>query len=288
MLLKVLKLTLLLSLCGLLFACQDIDVAHDLSQRQANEIIAVLSEQGIAAHATRATGSHGQFIIEVPSNRYTEAVSILHYENLPKAEEPGIGELLAPKGFLPNSRELENMRVDRAIASELETMLKTNPAISEVKAVVRRPVFDGVGPQPPAHISIAIRKSPENQINKETVLSLAANMIPGVSADTVVIDIQDALPIASGVRQGVSRENGGSKVVSVPMKEFLGWWRVAENDYDKMVLVLLCAVLVFMAVGLFVGFSAGFLGRKVLSAKPNENLAVLKSDRSTLSLNPPE
>ena len=284
----ILRFTLFAMLCGSFVACQDIDVAHDLNQKQANEIIAILSEQGIAAHASRGTGSRAQFIVEVPSNRYSEAISILHYEDLPKLEEPSVADLLAPKGFLPNSRELETMRIDRAIATELENMLKTNPAVNEVTAVVRRPVLEGVGPQPAAHVSLMNRKNHSFQIDKETIIALVAKMIPGVSADTVVIDIQEALPVVGGARKGVFRSGSDGKVVSIPMKEFLGWWRVAENDYDRMVLVLLCSVLGFLIVGLFVGFSAGFIGRKVVSSKSIDNLAALKNERATLSLNSPE
>ena len=125
MLPRIIKIILIVGLCGLLSACQNSEVAHDLSERQANEIIAVLSEQGIPAAASRGTGARARFIVQVPSNHYSEAVSILHYEGLPKLEEPSVNELLSPKGFLPNSRELESMRIDRAIATELENMLKT-------------------------------------------------------------------------------------------------------------------------------------------------------------------
>jgi hypothetical protein len=113
-------------------------------------------------------------------------------------------------------------------------------------------------------------------------------MISGVTIDSIVVDIQDALPLSSVLRQGVVRTSSSGKVVNVPMREFLGWWRVAENDYDRMILVLLIAVIAFLVVGLFVGFSLGFLGRKVLSTKTTESFAAIKSERSTLTLSPPE
>lgn len=281
------KLIVILAACTLI-ACQDAEVAHELNQRQVNEIITVLAEQGIPAKAIKGVGSRSQFVVRVPATQYSEAVSILHYEGLPKIEEPSLSDLLSPKGFLPNSRELEGMRIERALATELEEMLKANPAISEAKATIRRPNFEGVGPQPAVHVSLIIRKFPERQLDRDTIVGLITNMVPGVSVGSVVTDIQDAMPLASDLRKGIERSGSNGKIVSVPMKEFLGWWRVAENDYDRMILVLLISVLGFLLLGLFVGFSLGFLGRKVVSSRSTENLMTIKSDRSTLTLNSPD
>lgn len=278
----------LVAFCLLLSACQDATIAHDLSQKQANEIVAVLTQQGIAAHAMRGNGARAQFQVEVPYGRYSESVSILHYEGLPKTEEPSVNELLSPKGFLPNSRELERMRIDRAVAAELENLLKANPSVVEVRAIVRRPMFEGVGPEPPSHVSLIVRKSPGSELNRETVVNLVSNLIPGISPESVVLDIQDELPVVGSDRMGVLRAGPNAKVVHVPMREFLGWFRIAEDDYQRMIWALLLALLGFLLVGLFAGFSAGFLGKKVVSTKPLEPLPTLKSERQTLSLNSPD
>jgi type III secretory pathway lipoprotein EscJ len=274
-----LLIVLLLFLCG----CNEAVVVNDLDQKQSQEIVATLAEQGIAAKINKEKGAKGKFSILVPAINYSEAVSILHYNNLPKEYEPSLSDILESKGFLPNSRELEALRVERALAAELESIIKVMPAVAEVKAVVRRASFSGVGPPAPTQLSVLITKKPEFELKREDVQALIINLVQGVSQQSMVIEIQDMQSMASMDRVGISRNQQGKKV-AVPMRTFLGWFRVAHDDYDKLILGLSVGLSLFLLVGLVVGFSFGFLGRRVVSQRPTDNLTALPVDRSALRL----
>lgn len=78
------------------------------------------------------------------------------------------------------------------------------------------------------------------------------------------------------------------KKIAVPIRSFLGWFRIASDDYDRLIFALSVCLLVFLFVGVTFGFLFGFLGRKVVSTKNEGNLITLKNDKPALTLQSPE
>ncbi|MCB0332783.1 MAG: hypothetical protein KDD55_04740, partial [Bdellovibrionales bacterium] len=103
---------ILLSLC--LSGCGDVPVARGITQSQANEIVAVLSHHGIYAFADKQVGVGDSYDVEVKKSYYTRAVDLLHAKGLPAKTPERFSDLIAQKGIIPDSREVEALRLDHA------------------------------------------------------------------------------------------------------------------------------------------------------------------------------
>lgn len=247
----------------LLAGCSTVPVAEDVSQNQANEIVAVLSEQGIAANADKETGSRGKYVVSVRRELYHEAIEFLHAKGLPSPQEPTFAETVASKGFLPNSRDIEALRVDRALAAELEEVIKSHPSVKTVKVVVRR-AFPGDG-----SISVAsiVERRMGALIESATITDLIKGAVPGIAADKVTVTLVDELPkIAVDKSSGV--ENRKGITVYIPLSPFLGFFRVAEGDLQALSIAVLVGMLVVGAVGAFLGYWYGYLHQSQVLMEP--------------------
>ena len=120
-----------------LCACGREQIATELTLKQANEIVAVLSEHGLVSLVKAAGRGGSSFAVEVDESDYTYAVTLIHSYQLPKEETESFKDLTDKRGFLPNSKSLEAVRLDRAQALDLEEKLSVLPSIAEVKVILR-------------------------------------------------------------------------------------------------------------------------------------------------------
>ena len=128
---------ILLFCCGCLTGCGDVDLVSDVSQSKANQIVALLSQNGVEAMATRASGGRGRYTVDVDRSSYSRAVTLISEAGLPGEDEQSFSDLVTSHGMLPNSREIEALRVDRALGLELEEQLRAHPGVVAARVVVR-------------------------------------------------------------------------------------------------------------------------------------------------------
>lgn len=243
---------LLLLLC---VGCAEVPIAEDVNQSQATEIVAVLIEHGIAAESAKTAGGHGKYSVHVKRELYPHAITILHERGLPSPQEPSFAETIASKGFLPNSREIESLRVDRAMAAEIEEALRQHPGVSGVKVVVRRATAaDGIK----AGVSVIIQEKEGFSVNKEDVVQVVVKAVPGIAAEDVFVSSVKGAPInrVTGVEGALQSEG---RTIKVPLSPFLGFWNVPESDLPGLSLTLLVGILVIGGLGAFLGYWFGYL-----------------------------
>lgn len=245
---------LMLAALLLLVGCSDRPVAEDMTQRQANRIVAVLNQHGISAVADRGRGGRARYTVSVESGVYSQAVAILHERGLLEEPEIGFRELVAQQGLIPSSRKIEALRLDHAIALELEETLRSLPGIEEAKVLVRLHSVDR--DQSPG-VSVVVQHLPEHSPAEAELLDLVQRGVPGVEATGVHLAIHQA-PSKSLVQLGggVFMEKG--TVVHVPLVPFLAAWRVPEDDYVGLALTLVGCLLGIGAIGGLIGFWFGY------------------------------
>lgn len=237
----------------LLSGCNVTPVAYDLTQKQATEIVAVLSAHGIYAEVSRGVGGRALYTVSVKNGYYTQAVSLLHEKGLPRDPEPSFSDLIESKGFLPNSRELDQVRLDRALALEIEKIIGNLPAVKSVSAIARVNYSDDAGPA----VSLAIAARADAEIDQARLVDLVVKAVPGLTPEQVGISVQKELPAQElATNAGIFTESG--KVITVPLTPFLLSFRVPEGDYNGLALTLLGCILVVAVVGGVFGYWYGF------------------------------
>lgn len=228
------SLLALLFVAGIaLSGCGDSSVADGLAQRDANEIVAALRARGIEASTEKERGAKGRYTVSVSSDQFGEAAAALTELGLPAEQKLSFGELVAPSGILPSSREVEALRLDRASAAEIEALLSQHPGVASAGVIVRmRAAQSGESPA----VSVVVQKRAGDALDEATVREIVVRAVPGIRPEGIVLMIAEQRP------PPVVADSSGASLVP-----FLVFWRVPQDDYGGLSLLLL---------GLLVGITA--------------------------------
>lgn len=222
--------------------CAESPVADDIGQRDAHAIIAVLRDHGIEATSEKARGGKGRYSVVVASSQFGEAVSILSKLGLPQERGASFGELVAPSGILPSSPSVEHLRLDRAMASELEDLILADSGISSVGVVVRYHALSAA--ESPA-VSVVAQRRKGSGVKGDEVKTVVARVVPGIKIENISVLLSDE-------KGSVGGANHSEKLVP-----FLVWWKVPQGEYNELALVLLGLILLVSSLSGIGGYIYG-------------------------------
>lgn len=262
------QLCILLLLTLTLAGCKTVSLVQDVTQRRATQIVAALNTRGIPATLTRSSGSGSNYQVEVKSEYYSQAIEILNQRGLLEETPASFKELTAAQGFLPSSREMEALRMDHAMASEVSSLLEQHPAIEAARIILRMSFLKGAG-EPSVSAVIQVRSG--TNVTREEIGQLIMQALPGMKPAnvslTVVVPPADA---QSTTLLGVANING--RVVHAPLVPFILGWRVPEDDYVGLALTMITCFVLTGVIGGVVGFLYGsfFQSRRAPSSEVHE------------------
>lgn len=235
--------------CGvaalLVSGCGSTPVADEIGQREANQIVSILQERGITSQLVAARGSKGRYSVTVPNSRYPEAAGILTQAGLPADKKSSFQELTASHGIIPASREVEALRMDRAVAAEIEDILRVRPEVASVSVLVRARALDSKA-APTA--TVVIQKRPGATVEIDAVQQITTRAVPGMNAQDVFVSVVDSNTTEKSKATPAPSRAGSQELVS-----FLGISQVPASEYDN-------HVFLFIALSVFVGALAGLSG----------------------------
>lgn len=240
---------------SLLSGCGSSPVADDLGQREANKLVSVLGEHNIEATTEKARGSKGRYSVVVSSGDFGAAVALLTKYNLPSERGASFEDLMAPSGILPPSADVENLRMDRAIASEVEQLLLGDDTISAVSVVVRsHSIPAGASPS----VSIVAQVS-GGSLDQEKIRELVMKAVPGLQSGGI------SFSISQGPGKG---DQEGTKSAE-PLVAFLKFWRVPMSEYNSLAYLLIGV----LSVVAFLAGIGGYIYGQYEAAKSSEGVA---------------
>lgn len=123
--LRSLKLALVIAAAVVLAGCQS-ELYSNLSERQANQMVRVLSDAGITANRS---GSEGRFSVHVDRSEFSRAISELSAKGLPRKDFGSLGQLFSSDKLVSTPFE-ERARFMHALNEEL------SDSISRISGVV--------------------------------------------------------------------------------------------------------------------------------------------------------
>ncbi|MGG4609558.1 type III secretion system inner membrane ring lipoprotein SctJ [Providencia sp. Me31A] len=134
---NILKKLLLISIIGLLLGCDNQLLLSNLSQRQSNEVLAVLQEHGI--DATRKHDNKNGDSLRVSPDNFVLAVDLLRQYNLPSKDPVEIIQAF-PGDSLVASPQAERTRLLSLIEQRLEQSLLAIPNVINARVHVSYPL----------------------------------------------------------------------------------------------------------------------------------------------------
>lgn len=273
----------LLVFCLLLTACNNARIAEDISQTEANQIIALLAKHGIYAVSAKDDTGKPKYSVEVNSSFYTQAKTILVEKSLPRGDKTSFVDMVEARGLLPNSREIEALRLDHAMAIELEEALNAHSDIAGAKVVIRSHESEGANERA---VSVILQEKNGRTINQADIQNIINKTVPGLKEGNVVLTVTKENGTGStgeGMTldsQGVLQQNG--KEVYIPLTHFLFNWQVPEADYNAIVIVLIICFVVIGIIGWLVGYWYGYFKNSkyvIDQTLPDLNLRSLRLER---------
>jgi type III secretory pathway lipoprotein EscJ len=231
--------------------CGTSPVADDLGQREANKLVAILGEHGIQAHVEKGRGSRGRYSVKVASGDFGGAVALLTKLGLPAERGASFEDLMAPSGILPPSQDVENLRMDRAIAAEVENLLLGHGAVSTVSVIVRTHAIPA-GAEPSVSIVAQVKKG--SSLDQERLREAVSRAVPGVKGSAISFSVTE-------------QSFGGGGIGDEPLVPFLTYWKVPVSQYNSLAYLLIG----LMSVVAFLTGVAGYIYGQYEAAKGGES-----------------
>jgi type III secretion protein J len=172
----------------LLAACRE-PMFSDLAERDANEIVAALRDQGISA--AKVPGAEHRWGLEVDSADFSRAVQVLKENGLPRASHASIGELFRKEGLVSTPSE-ERIRFVFAQQQELESTLSRIDGVVSARVHVVMPQNDPLADTPrPASASVFIKHRADVDLTASVpqIKALVARSIESLPHENVTLSL---------------------------------------------------------------------------------------------------
>lgn len=180
----------------LLFGCES-ELAADLDEAQADEVVLALDEAGIGARKERSRAG-GSFRVVVAREDVAPGLAVLRDQELPRRDAPGLAELFAERGLVPSAAE-ERARHTAAVAGELARSIESFEGVTRARVHLalpeERPLDDAPGR---ARASVLIAHRPGARVDEDAVRALVAGAVSNLVAEQVAIVQTEARPPRSG------------------------------------------------------------------------------------------
>ncbi len=202
-------------LAALLPACS-VEIQHQLTEKEANEILVVLERRGISTQKLKEEGGRElTWVISVPRANAAAAAMVLKENELPRPRESGF-EIFNRGSLIPTATEERAMFL-QAIAGELSRTLSSVDGVLDARVHVNIPQVDDLSdrssrPEPTASVLLRYRaasdtakKSPP--ISEEQVQALVARAVQDLKPASVSVVMSSvALPSPNQAAQAAEVE----------------------------------------------------------------------------------
>ncbi len=189
-----------LVLGALALAGCSVNLQHQLSEDDANDIYVLLQENGIDVRKIQqASDNEPKYIISVAKADVAHAAKLLREHSLPRPKAKGLSAFRESKGMIPTATEERAMMLE-ALGGEVENSLNRIPGVLEAKVIANMPEENDLTqpekkPQPSAAVFVKYRpvdgKSP---ITDEHIRTFVAAALPEMRKEYVAVLLTPAQP----------------------------------------------------------------------------------------------
>jgi type III secretion protein J len=193
------SLPAVLALALLLAGCGEQEVYGKLTETSANEMIAVLSQSGIAA--SKVAGEKDNWSITVEPGDFSRAVETLRAHGLPHENYDSLGTVFKKEGFTSTPLE-ERARLIYGLSQELSKTISEIDGVVQARVHLTMPEADPLSREAkPSAASVFVKYRTGFDLRSQTgaIKALVTNGIDGLTYDrvSVVMVPAQALPTVS-------------------------------------------------------------------------------------------
>lgn len=222
-----------------LTACS-VELQHDLSEEDANEIYVLLQQNGINSTKLKEEGGNEpRYIIATPKQDVAAAAKLLKEHSLPRPMADGLAIFKKSKGMIPTQTEERSMFIE-AIGGEVSNALNRIPGILEARTIVMIPENNDLTqpekkPLPSASVLVKYRpQEGKAPVSVDAIREFVAGAVPELKKESVTVIMSEAPTIAE---LDVDAQNRMQNVLGI---------RVDKSSADTLKLVLGGGALLFI------------------------------------------
>jgi type III secretion protein J len=185
----------------------NVELLRDLSETEANEVMAALIEAGLSAE--KLPGKEGTVSLSIEKSQFPRAISLLNAEGLPHEKYAKMGDVFRKEGMISSPLE-ERARYLWALSQELSATISHIDGVMKARVHVVLPER-GSGSEPalPSSAAVFVKHKPGFVYDDviPQVRRLVSNSIPGLSQEKVTVIV---LPSVTN-----SDQSGGDQKAAV-------------------------------------------------------------------------
>lgn len=241
-------LGLMLGLSLLLAACQS-DLYSNLTEQEANSMLAILMSNGVGAQKV-ARGKDG-FTITVDQNDMLRAIALLKDSGFPRTSRDSVGKVFQKSGIMSSPFE-ERVRYIYALGEDVANTLSQIDGVVTARVHIVLPDAPQLGqPVKPSSAAVFIKHQPGVDLDffVPQIRRLVSSSIEGLDYAAVTVVLADATP--TKVAQPESPTQAAlTEIVpglSVPPNNVVRFWQVVAGAAGAGALAV--AILVGIIVG---------------------------------------
>jgi type III secretion protein J len=179
-------LTLVLVAALFLSGCSAQEVYGDLSEAQANELVAALGDAGITAQKSK---TEDKWAVAVPQGDFSKAVETLRAAGLPREDFDSLGTIFKKEGFTSTPLE-ERARLNYGLSQELSRTISEIDGVVQARVHLTIPEADPLSREAkPSAASVFVKYRSGFDLRSQTgaIKSLVTNSIEGLTYDNVSV-----------------------------------------------------------------------------------------------------
>ncbi len=266
-------LLLFLMLLAISGCKQNTELLSGLSSRESIEVLVRLGEIGVEVERVKTSGANSSYKIQVTQGQHVQALKALHELGLPRDRKDSFDSITKPAGLIPNPAKISSLRLDHALGLEVERLLVALPGVTEAKVVVRSNLGsrDSGDKTSRSSASVVLRylsRTGKFSLSDERVRKLVAKGVPDLNEESVLVETNQVFLPSGATGIGVSRGGEAKSLKSI--------WpfgiEIADDEYTKTVYMLAGSGLLFIFLGLVIGYLLSFASGKGLSGGKNRAL----------------
>jgi type III secretion protein J len=189
---------------GLLLSACQVEIQHQLNEKEANDIVVLLEQNHISARKDKEEGGREiTWKISVPNARAASSMILLRENELPQARTPGLE--IFNRGSLISSATEEHAMLLQALSGELSRTLRSIDGVLDARVHINIPQSDDLAdrakPEPSASVFVKYqafsepgKKAPPLAVSEEQIRTLVARAIQDLQPKNVDVVLTAASP----------------------------------------------------------------------------------------------
>ncbi|WP_184717856.1 type III secretion inner membrane ring lipoprotein SctJ [Caulobacter sp.] len=187
----------LVAVALLMAGCAEKELYGGLTEREANEMVAVLQSAGVGA--SKASKDGKLWSLRTESGDFPRAVAVLHDQGYPRDKFESLGEVFKKEGFVSSPME-QRARLMYGLSQELSQTVSSIDGVVQARVHIAVPEADPLADEPkPSSASVFIRHNPDVDLSSQvgSIKALVTNSIEGLPYDRVTVVMFPARPVAA-------------------------------------------------------------------------------------------